>query len=225
MTKYHKINTIYKRDSDKPKNPIILGDWSQPEFEYLANNIWTFTEKVDGTNIRIQWDGFKISIKGKTDKAQIPTFLLKAISETMFPLEAQFRDIFGHEQTEEGEPINACLYGEGYGNNIQKVGQLYSPINHFVLFDIKIGEWWLRRNDVEDIAKTLGLDIVPIVGEGTLYEGINLVKRGLKSQWGDFIAEGIIAKPKVELLNRGGSRIVTKIKYKDFIDLDATSSV
>jgi hypothetical protein len=34
---------------------------------------------------------------------------------------------------------------------------------------------------------------------------------------GDFIAEGLVAKPAVELRNRRGERIVVKIKHKDFI--------
>lgn len=29
------------------------------EFDYLKDNTWIFTEKVDGTNIRIMWDGGK----------------------------------------------------------------------------------------------------------------------------------------------------------------------
>jgi len=31
-----------------------------------------------------------------------------------------------------------------------------------------------------------------------------------------FQAEGIVARPKVELLSRTGERIITKIKHKDF---------
>lgn len=50
MSEYHKINTLFKRDE---KNLIIEGDYSCPEFAYLAENEWTWTEKVDGTNIRV----------------------------------------------------------------------------------------------------------------------------------------------------------------------------
>jgi hypothetical protein len=41
-------------------------------------------------------------------------------------------------------------------------------------------------------------------------------EEGFKSHWGDFIAEGIVARPKVELKTRAGHRIITKLKYKDF---------
>ncbi len=43
-----------------------------PEFEYLQDNEWEFTEKIDGTNIRIIFDGEKISFAGRTNKSRIP---------------------------------------------------------------------------------------------------------------------------------------------------------
>ena len=43
------------------------------------------------------------------------------------------------------------------------------------------------------------------------------VEEGLKSRGGDFPAEGIVARPTVEMCNRAGHRIITKIKGKDFV--------
>ena len=37
---YQKINTLYKRDMTKPKKPIILGEYSEPEFEVLKDLKW-----------------------------------------------------------------------------------------------------------------------------------------------------------------------------------------
>ena len=51
MKEYHKIQSIYKRDEKTRK--FIEGQWSLPEFEYLQNNRWLWTDKVDGTNIRV----------------------------------------------------------------------------------------------------------------------------------------------------------------------------
>ena len=45
---------------------------------------------------------------------------------------------------------------------------------------------------------------------------IGLVRKGVGSEWGDFPAEGIVARPATELCTRGGGRIITKIKHKDF---------
>lgn len=199
----------------QPKNPIIIGDWSEPEFEFLANNIWVFTEKVDGTNIRIMWDGSKITFNGKTDNAQMPAPLVQRLTDTFLPLTDTFAETFG---TDEGTSV--CLYGEGYGARIQKGGGNYRSDQDFVLFDVKVGDWWLTRANVEDIANKLGIDVVPIIGEGTLWDAIDLVKVGMKSTWGNFESEGIVARPKVELQTRGGRRIITKIKTVDFRDLE-----
>lgn len=207
MKEYHKIQTVYLRDPKTKYKTLLEGQFSLPEFEYLANNKWVFTEKVDGTNIRIQIRNGDFTIAGKTDKAQIPPFLYAKLLEIFVPLKEQLYKIFD---------TDVCLYGEGYGAKIQKGGGNYRSDQGFVLFDIKIGQWWLRRKDVEDIASKLGLEIVPIIGTGTLFEMVELVKNGFNSAWGNFIAEGIVARPEIELFTRSGKRIITKIKYKDF---------
>lgn len=86
----------------------------------------------------------------------------------------------------------------------------------FVLFDIQIGKWWLRRQDIEEIAKEFGMDVVPIVGEGTLETMVRLVKTRPNSSWGPFQMEGIVARPKIDLQLRNGQRVITKLKCNDF---------
>ena len=108
-----------------------------------------------------------------------------------------------------------CLYGEGYGTGIQK-GGCYRDDKGFVLFDVWVNGWWLRREAVFDIADQLAIGVVPVVGVGTLPELVREVKAGFESQWGRFEAEGVVARPVVELCARNGQRIITKLKYKDF---------
>jgi len=209
MTEYHKIQTVYKRDPETKFKTLLEGDYSLPEFQYLQDNEWVFTEKVDGTNIRVMFDGKCISFGGKTDRAQIPTNLINRLNESFLDKIALFKEVF------DGDATEVCLYGEGYGAKIQSGGK-YRPDQDFVLFDIKIGHWWLQREDIEDIAKKLSIDIVPIIGLGTLVDMVNITRRGFNSLWGNFIAEGIVARPIVELKSRSGDRIITKIKHKDF---------
>ena len=212
MKQYHKIQTIFKRTQEKPCK-IIEGLYSLPEFEYLKDNAWTFTEKVDGTNIRIMletnlhpYGQSSLKIGGKTDNASIPTFLYDKLN-----------NMFSVSELTEQFPDGVCLYGEGYGAKIQKGGGNYiSDGVDFVLFDVKVGEYWLSRNTVDEIASELNIKSVPIIGEGTLQDAIEICRKGFKSQWGDFIAEGIVARPKTELFTRNGNRIITKIKCKDF---------
>jgi len=215
MEKYHKIQTIYKRDMQNNGKTLLIGDYSMPEFEYLKDNIWVWTEKIDGTNTRIKWDGQNVRFGGKTDSAQIPTNLLDTLQDTF--VKDIINDTFpGIIETES----KVCLYGEGYGAKIQKGGGNYIPDHaDFILFDVKIDNWWLKRDAKEDIANKLGIKIVPIIGKGTLDDAIRLVKEGFTSKIAynkDHMAEGLILTPEVELFNRKGERIITKIKHKDF---------
>lgn len=201
------------------RGKIIEGTFSEPEFEYLANNEWVFTEKVDGTNIRVMWNGEKVVFGGKTDNASIPVFLLYKLQE-LFEGTAK-RQLFiskFNQNVDPNEKIEVCLYGEGYGAKIQGGGGNYIKDGvDFVLFDVKIGNWWLERESVEDIAKHFGVKIVPIIGTGTLKEMVEMTRKGFNSQWGNFLSEGIVARPKVYLQNRKGERIITKIKHRDFV--------
>jgi hypothetical protein len=214
METYPKIQTVFLRDPATGMKTLLEGQWSLPEFAYLAGCEWVWTEKVDGTNIRVMFDGETIRFGGKTDNAAIPLPLVARLNERFLPLLATFRDIFVKPDDE--TPPAVCLYGEGYGAKIQKGGGNYRPDQDFVLFDVKIGEWWLTRASVEDIADKLGIDIVPVVGRGTLPEMVEFVRHGYKSTWGNFPAEGVVARPSVELKARNGSRIITKLKQRDF---------
>jgi len=208
MEEYHKIQTIYLRDPENNYKTLLDGQFAMEEFEYLANNEWIFTEKVDGTNIRVMFDGVKITFGGKTERAQIPPFLLDYLNKAFLPQLEIFKESY---------PDGVCLYGEGYGARIQKGGGNYRQDQSFVLFDVKIGDWWLKREDVLDIGVgQLGIQVVPEIGRGTLYDMVELCWQGFPSRWGDFTAEGIVARPKVELVARNGKRIITKIKHKDF---------
>ncbi len=203
MKEYHKINSIFKRDE---KGKFIIGEWSKPEFEYLQHNTWLFEEKIDGTNIRVMWDGERVTFGGKTDNAQLPAKLVTKLA-IMFADVDRLKEIFT-------EPI--CLYGEGYGAGIQKIGGNYSKEQDFILFDIKVGNWWLKRGTVYEIGNALGLRCVPVISSGSLNDAINLVKEGFTSTWGDFMAEGLVLRPQVDLQTRNGERLITKVKHKDF---------
>lgn len=221
MKEYHKIDTVYKRDPATKHKTLILGDYSTPEFAFLEKCPWVFTEKVDGTNIRVMCSDYKefdgtsnksygVTFGGKTDAASIPAFLVEKLQQRFHTDEqrAKLAEIF---------PDGACLYGEGYGARIQKGGGNYRPDQDFVLFDVKVGEWWLQRAAVEEIAAKLGLDVVPIIGSGTLPDMVEMARIGFASRWNDkFAAEGIVARPATELRTRSGSRIITKIKHRDF---------
>lgn len=210
--KYHKIMSIFKRNMEGDKR-FIIGDYSTPELKYLKDNDWVFTEKVDGTNIRVMWDGKEVIYGGRSDEAQLPVNLIYKLDELFKRMEPRlkFKEIFGEED------FGVCFYGEGYGAKIQSGGGNYiSDGVGFVLFDIQIGGVYLERENIEDIASKFSIGIVPIIGHGTLDNALEMGRKGFVSAWGDFIAEGIVARPRVEMRTRRGDRIITKVKYKDF---------
>lgn len=214
---YPKIPTVYARTTYKKKSPVVEGQFSTPELRFLENNNWVWTEKLDGMNVRIQYVSmgakakeYLIEFKSRaSEESEIPPGLLSLLNEQYRELEGKVWEIF--------KDRSVVLFGEGIGEGIRKAGRLYGRQQEFVLFDVWVEGWWLERHNVEDVARKLGMPIVPVVGNGTLKGMVELAKEGFHSQWGEFAAEGIVAKPQTELFTRKGERIVTKIEHKDFV--------
>ena len=219
MAEYQKIQTLFKRDE---RNIIIPDQFTYPEFEVLKDLKWECTEKIDGTNIRIELassenpeDGIIMSFKGRTDKANIPEHLLTKLN-WLFDREHLMEAL---NITDETQNCNITLYGEGYGAKIQKGRNYISNDVNFILFDVKVGKWWLDREAIKDIANKLGINAVPLMGYMTIPEAIEYVKRGFKSTIAenkDYDAEGLVLKAPCGLLKRDGERLITKIKTVDF---------
>ena len=210
MREYHKIETVFNRSTDGDKR-LIWGDYRNETVKYLADNIWQFTEKIDGTNIRIHWDGHNVEVGGRTDRAQIPKHLMDYLSATFLTPEVEelFEQTYGEK--------DVMLFGEGYGAKIQNGGEYRSDVS-FILFDVLIGDNWQSRELVETTAKMFSIDVVPIVLEGTIGDGIDYVMQHNNSTIGKAVMEGIVGRPKVEMKDRLGNRIIVKIKWKDFKD-------
>ena len=209
MTHYHKIETIYNRDTTGTKK-LIPGSWRDETVKYLAGLHWQFTEKIDGTNIRVMWDGHNVSVGGRTERASIPAHLMNKLLEMFGGEETEqlFEQMFGEREV--------ILFGEGYGNKIQGVGSQYRNDVSFILFDVMINGNYQSRSTVEEVATAFACDIVPIVLEGTLQDAVDFVKSHPKSTIGTADMEGVVGRPVVELQDRCGNRIIVKIKYRDF---------
>lgn len=197
---YHKIHSLYKRDMGGSKK-LLVGQWSRPEFAYLADSEWTFHEKLDGMNVRVWAEEGQLRIGGRTDNAVIPE-----------PLSAHLRSVFLPVLDKLG---GMTIYGEGFGGKIQKGGK-YWPSQIFAAFDVRTGGGWLPQEDASGFCAALGIRYAPSLGTGTLHEAVEWVMRGLPSAYGGFEAEGIIARPLVELSDRRGERIIAKIKGCDY---------
>ncbi len=195
MHKYQKINSIYKRD-DKGR---FTSEYAQPEFEYLRDVEWELTEKIDGTNIRIGFEEGELRIGLRTDRSQIPAHLYEF-------LHRKFKDFIE----------DFTLFGEGYGAKINGGGKYISDGVGFILFDVRVGDWWLKREDVQSIAGYWDVPIVPLIGLASLDHAIAVCKHGFQSHVAGCEAEGIVARTPLGLKSRNGQRIITKVKVRDF---------
>jgi hypothetical protein len=245
MLEYPKIDTLYRRDEVTRYIPKFVSERSMLRPEFSLPSRWLVTEKIDGTNIRVIFepaapapDGggpgcamarpARVRFAGRTDNAQIPSFLLSHLQET-FPPE-KLVSCFEPDTT-------AILFGEGYGARIQKGGDDYRSGVSFRLFDVVAfglnvvtsdpfdgKPWWLNWNDVEDVAGKLSIKTVPVVGRTAgLGEAIQTVEAGLGSavayeenERSDVNAEGVVARTDPLLFDRRGRRLMWKLKERDF---------
>ena len=222
---YGKINTLFKRDMTKKNKPIIVGDYVTPEIEALANVKWEATEKIDGTNMSCEYICAEkaLQIRGKTDRANIPSPLLCCMQE-IFTLDNLKQTFIRYN--DDGQPVmpdKVEIFGEGYGYKIQNGGNYIPDHCDFILFDVRVtnnGEaLWLDRTACEDIANKMGIRIVPLVGYITIAEACEMVKKGFISAIShnrEYIAEGLVLKAPHGLLDRRGERLITKVKHCDF---------
>lgn len=236
MEPYPKIDSLFVRD-EKTFKFTTNRQFKDPAVEYLRNNRWIYTEKIHGMNCRIIWDAEieTVIVSGRTDNSQMSNRLFQMLLE-LVPV-ALFKELYPE--------TSMCIYGEGFGLGINKGGKYNPDENEFRVFDIKIDRWWLKWADVGDICMKLGLQRVPVVGEGTIDEAIKLLMtptmvdpeppielsakpkatgfdvgpayiQGLQSRWGPFLAEGLVLRCPADLVDRREKRIMVKMKYKDF---------
>lgn len=226
---YPKIDTLFERD--KLTFKVIPGEYKDEIYKLVKS--WEWTEKIDGTNIRIMYadssesrsyqftdnekntsqvifnlSSPKLSYGGKTDNAEIPKGVIKYLDEIMSI--DKLTELFGEK------PVT--IYGEGYGPKIQSGGG-YSSRQQFIAFDICVGEtYWLKHSDVEEICGKIGLDVVPSFGTMDIYEAVEMIKAGFKSRLGDgsMDAEGLIGRPPIPLFDAKHRRLICKLKTCDF---------
>ena len=208
MKEFVKIPNLFEFDA---KYKQVLGFTST--FEVLKNLIWQGTEKVDGTNIRVHWDGHRVELGGRTDDAQIPAQVVNYLNQTFLTQEAEY--IF--EQMFEDKDV--ILFGEAYGRGIQKDGEKYRKDAGFILFDVCIDGYYLIRDNVQSIAEKMGLETVPVLFEGTLDEAVKFVGEHHMSTLSEaHEMEGLVLEPKgIRLYDNRLKPIKCKCKYRDLV--------
>ena len=246
--KYPKIQSLFKRyNSTEDRTRIgewIPGEYSTREFQFLQSNHWMWTEKVDGTNVRVSFDSdHRILIGGKTDAAVMPPGLMEGVYKALKAYDGVY---FDRERLSSfSESLSTIvIYGEGYGAGIQKVGSEYRADKSFIAYDIfvKTGApddiyegYWLPRPISHAILRAADIPVVPggydlaprtsqnicaMTLPGILQFMMRRTGEGVsdRSQVGNkdkLFVEGYVGVPEVPMFDARGGRIIVKLTYPD----------
>ena len=257
-TMYKRYQHMNKETCPNPKwmvfsNQIILHDFSNEVAKYLFDCKWEGYCKIDGTNSKIAFypSSGEIKVGGKTDNANSIKgqfeFLekigerIKPMLQEMFPKEtAKFEQVLGDDKKpiygdidENTKSVTLVespiyIYGEYYGEGVQKSGGAYGERN-FAVFDINQQGWWIPSDMRHDICSKLGLNEVPYFGTMTLREIEEMVRKGFTTYVPNasnpsFIEEGVVCRPPIGLKDSHGERVIVKIKHGDYMKYDKARS-
>jgi len=219
---YPKIETLFNRGKDFT---VDVDSFRRSEFAIVSP--WLFTEKIDGTNIRIDFRcdgrGLEMLVGGRTDRAQLPPELDKTLASRR----SDYLRVAEEVMSEFGLS-SLTLFAEGYGPKIQKGGGNYRANQDVILFDVLINDsTWLDEDGVTSTATRFGMDRVPVFTVGTVEDAISLVRRtddgymisvqgAVHGSSVPFEAEGIVARPLYPLFDNRGNRVMWKLKGSDF---------
>ncbi len=125
------------------------------------------------------------------------------------------------------EEVPVYIYGEFFGKKIQKGGNYDKDNNRFAVFDICQQGWYVPINILNSYASLLGLDVAPYLGQMTIPQAEEMVRKGFKTRVPnaanpDYLEEGIVARPVVPIKDPRGKRIIVKIKTCDYAELESS---
>lgn len=114
------------------------------------------------------------------------------------------------------------VYGEAIGGKQQGMSKTYGPDLKFVVFDIKISDYWLEVPKAAELADKLGLEFVHYEEVSTDMESLNFQRDKDSTQairngmGGGHIQEGVVLRPLIETYTKTGDRIIAKHKRDEF---------
>lgn len=210
---FQKISAPFGRNTPKDRlvdTSIFAKNWVKMFYD---NNIPMYaSEKIDGTSVGIKWDGERISFVGHTDRSQFAPHYLDYLNKSFgtSEFESVIEEVFGDK------PVT--IYGEGISKDYN-VHYGFSDGN-FIMYDIQNENGtYYNRESVKEIAQKLGL-LYPYEELLTIKQAIESVKLRPQSRLNpECKLEGWVLRPLVEMYTNSGSRIICKIKVKDFVDI------
>lgn len=181
----------------------------RPTLEPYMNNStkWYVSNKLDGTNTRILWDGHKVEVRGRTNASKLQGYQNELLDVLTVNDNYLFDEAFGEK------PV--VIYGESFGGKIQCNPHNAEP--QFKVFDMQVDGIWLDYSDVEELSDKLNLGYNEhhvLYGWSNVMTYFKELRKELDTNGKYF--EGIVACPVNMPLTRFGERVITKIKVADF---------
>lgn len=217
---------------------IIEGVYSREEFRSISK--WQATEKIDGMNIRIFFDGKSIKVRGRNDNAQIHVMLQEWIRKNI-PIDVMQKVCgFGGEQDVEKKynkfvhpspNHEVILFGEGYGRKIQQGDDYYKEGQKFILFDVVINGRWLIREEVETFAAAVRstfrelhnreselktVPILPFTTEAQIIDYVKAQPPSIIAENNKLVSEGVVVTSDPMMFDKDGNPIRWKLKTADY---------
>lgn len=203
IKEYQKIGNLYHFDE---KRKEYTENFEDTIVNYLRELPWICTEKIDGTNTRIVWDGYGFSVLGRTNKSIVTPEVMEIFSKKFIAnkdMETVFEQTFGEKQV--------ILFVEMHGGKIQRGA--YDCDTQMVGFDIMVNGTYLNRIAAKQLFNIWGIEYVPVMLMNNLEEAIVFVKTHKESILHPKCdIEGLVCTPMQEIYNKKGERVIIKIK-------------
>ena len=214
-SEYPKLKNLHKRD---PADNKVIDEFTDEIFspEQLGNAGWTWREKMDGTNLRIIWDGHRAEYRGRTDRAQFSD------GQTMFLDEKIKSPAFEELLEQTFASTEAVLFGGLIGNKLQ--GNPHKIDGYEIrVYDAFVAGWWLLPASVDELANDLGLGsaeiicVAPIGNMHQVMKNIAAQSEFFEGEAGPFeYIEGIVGTAPGSVLGRNGSILRVKLKLENY---------
>lgn len=211
MQEYQKIETLYKFDSATKK---YKSEFYNDIVSYLSPLPWIASEKYDGTNIRVHYDGHRVEWSGRTDNSELPKEVSELLQNTFGDSEIVFEQMFGDK--------DVILFMECYGGKVQ--GGIYGGLERLIGFDVMVNGTYLHKFSIKPIFDAFCVKTVEFFEVKSLNEAISYVKEGRLAS--DVQCdrktrmEGLVCVPLLRLYDHQGKRIAVKIKIRDLEKLE-----
>lgn len=163
-------------------------------------------EKIHGTSAHIRWKDGRVTFSpgGEAHERFRALFNEAALAEKFAAIGA-----------------DVVVYGEAYGGKQQGMKDTYGSELKFIVFDVQIGGVWLSVPQMDEVARSLGLEVVEWAKVSTDLAVLDAWRdkpstQAVRNGCGDKPREGVVLRPPIEVTKNNGDRIIAKHKGAAF---------